>query len=357
MGEHELLVRPAFLRAGAPLRPRRASHYLSCRARAPSLARHPRNRTMSRTLHHRAFAVSVGWTLILLFLGSVVHATHSSLACPDWPTCYGTMVPVMQGGVFWEHLHRLVAGGLILMWGLATWLAWREGAPARVRRWTVVGIGLILLQAVFGGITVLYRLPPAVSTTHLSLAFLFLTLTVVLEEVTSRPRAEGARSLTPAGRRALRRWGGFGAVAVFAQSVLGALVRHTGAGTACGLSGFLCLQYRGFPPLSDDLAFIHFLHRCVGVTLALVVAAVAVVVSRRAPLPRVRALAALAVALVLVQITLGFAAAWTGLSVVPDSLHTLGAASLLATQVALATNGWAPAAAPRPSGAQARAAA
>ena len=60
--------------------------------------------------HHRAFAVSAGWTLLLLLLGSVVHATGSSLACPDWPTCYGTMVPAMEGGVFWEHLHPSTGG-------------------------------------------------------------------------------------------------------------------------------------------------------------------------------------------------------------------------------------------------------
>ena len=35
-----------------------------------------------------AFAVAVAWTLGLLFMGSVVHATESSLACPDWPTCF-----------------------------------------------------------------------------------------------------------------------------------------------------------------------------------------------------------------------------------------------------------------------------
>lgn len=29
----------------------------------------------------------LAWTLALLLLGSVVHATESSLACPDWPTC------------------------------------------------------------------------------------------------------------------------------------------------------------------------------------------------------------------------------------------------------------------------------
>ena len=121
--------------------------------------------------HYRAFAVTVVWTLALLFLGSVVHATESSLACPDWPTCFGTMMPEMEGGVFWEHLHRLVAGGLILMFGLATWFAFQEtGRGSWIRVASVSGVFLLLVQAVFGGLTVIYRLPDAISTSHLSMA-------------------------------------------------------------------------------------------------------------------------------------------------------------------------------------------
>ncbi|MFW6200902.1 MAG: COX15/CtaA family protein, partial [Gemmatimonadota bacterium] len=138
------------------------------------------------------------WTLILLFLGSVVHATESSLACPDWPTCYGSMVPEMTGGVFWEHLHRLVAGGLILMWLLALYLVWR---PAAERPWlrkaTLGGLVLLLIQAVLGGITVILLLPDPISTSHLGLAFAFLALATVLGVSTS-PRW-GRREMTETG--------------------------------------------------------------------------------------------------------------------------------------------------------------
>ena len=37
----------------------------------------------------------------LIVLGSVVRTTGSGLACPDWPTCYGTLMPKMVPPVGW----------------------------------------------------------------------------------------------------------------------------------------------------------------------------------------------------------------------------------------------------------------
>jgi len=289
-----------------------------------------------RILHPRAFTVSVFWTLTLLYLGSVVHATESSLACPDWPTCFGTMVPEMSGGVFWEHLHRLVAGGLLLMWGLATWLVRKEAAD---RPWlfraALGGVGLLLVQSVFGGLTVIYQLPDLVSTTHLSLAFLFLTLATVLASATSWSGRMGTLS-APEGRT-LRSWSVAGAALVFAQSVLGALVRHTDAGMACP-DAPLCMG-QWVPPLENSLVTLHFFHRVLGVVAALAVLGLATWAVRRSAAPAVRSWALWAGALVVIQVGLGFLSVLTGLAVVPVSLHTLVAASLLVTLAHLATTG------------------
>ena len=295
---------------------------------------------MSPSQHHRALVVSIVWTLVLLFLGSVVHATGSSLACPDWPTCYGSMVPTMEGGIFWEHLHRLVAGGLILMWLLTGWLARRESAPVRIRRGWLAGLVLLLVQAVLGGATVLLLLPPAVSTAHLTLALLFLGLAVALALETS-PHRTDPDDLSPALRTTLRRWGAVASGVVLAQSVLGGLVRHLDAGMAC--PDFpLCLG-QVVPPLGQPLVALNFLHRVTALVTGMVVIATALTVLRSPVRGPVRRLAGGTILILLFQIALGVTSVVAQLAVVPVSLHTLGAASLFVATVALAALGRLPA--------------
>lgn len=286
----------------------------------------------ARPLHPRAFRISVVWTLGLLLLGSVVHATESSLACPDWPTCFGTMVPEMSGGVFWEHLHRLVAGGLVLMFVLATWLARREAEDPRVFRLALAGVGLLVVQSIFGGLTVLYRLPDLVSTTHLALAFGFVSLATYVAAITA---ARPGPALNAAGRSALRRLAWTAAGLVFVQSVVGALVRHMDAGMACP-DVPLCLG-RVVPPLVNGPITVHWAHRVLALVAAATVVALAERARRFGAPGSVRRWADAAAGLVVAQIALGVWSVLSVLAVPPVSLHTLVAAALLATLVHIAT--------------------
>ena len=285
-------------------------------------------------LHYRAFTVSVFWTLGLLYLGSVVHATESSLACPDWPTCFGTMMPEMTGGVFWEHLHRLVAGGLVLLFGLSTWLA---KTPTQDQPWIfracLAGLGLLIVQSIFGGLTVIYRLPDLISTTHLGLAFIFLALVTVLASATGplktfeSPLGETANRITILASA--------GAALIFVQSLIGGLVRHMDAGMACP-DAPLCLGEL-VPPLVNSTITLHFTHRLIGIVAALLIIGLSVWILRASAPKPLRLLGLLAAALVVTQVIIGFVSVLTSLAVIPVSLHTLIAAGLLATLVRLAT--------------------
>lgn len=270
------------------------------------------------------------WTLALLLLGSVVHATNSSLACPDWPTCFGTMMPEMTGGVFWEHLHRLWAGALVLLFA-GTVVVVRRALPERrdLFRLGLVGVALLPVQSLLGGATVVYELPDAISTSHLAMAFVFLILLVAML-VRAGPGWPG----TEDERRTARRLGVAGGGLVLLQSVGGAVVRHTDAGVACP-DAPLCLG-RLLPPLEHPLVAIHFQHRLLGVVVVAVVLWHAWRVLAQVREPVARRMAAAMVAVVVAQMLLGFVSVVQRLGAPWVSAHTLLAAVLLALAAATA---------------------
>src|SRR5205809_325024 len=116
--------------------------------------------------------------------------------------------------------------------------------------------------------------------------------------------------------------------AVFAQLVLGALMRHLGAGLA--IPDFPLAFGRVLPSLVTPLVTVHFAHRIGAVIVAL---SVATTVARAARSPRaeLRRPALVAAALVVVQVALGASIIWTRRAVVPTTSHVALGAALLAT--------------------------
>jgi cytochrome c oxidase assembly protein subunit 15 len=286
-----------------------------------------------RWLHRYAVAV-VGATVLLVTAGGLVTSTGSGLAVPDWPLSYGMVFPPMVGGILYEHGHRMVAAAVgLLTIGLAGWLARRE--PRRwVRRLGLAALGAVVAQGLLGGITVLLLLPHPVSIAHACLAQTFLCLVVTIAVVTSGSwMAAGGRRPAPPSR--LPALAALTTAAVFAQLILGAVVRHTGSGLA--IPDFPLALGRLVPPLASTAVAVHFAHRVAALVVAALVAATAV--QALGHHRRERALAGpalLLAALAGLQILLGALAVWTRLAVVPATAHVTTGAVLLGTSLTLA---------------------
>lgn len=119
-------------------------------------------------------AVLAGFATVVL--GGYVSAVEAGLACPDWPTCNGNLIPDLSDPlVAAEYSHRLAAM-LTGVFGLlalgAVWAAYR--AYPRLLLTITGAFGLLAVQVTLGWITVASELRPVVVTAHLGVATAFI---------------------------------------------------------------------------------------------------------------------------------------------------------------------------------------
>lgn len=274
-------------------------------------------------------------TVVLLAAGALVTSTGSGLSVPDWPLSFGRVMPPMVGGVLFEHGHRMVAsavGALTVV--LAFWFARRETRRG-VRALAWAALAAVVAQGTLGGLTVLLRLPPAVSVVHACLAQGYFGLVVTLALVTSRGWIEARRPVDPRdGRPALFAPAATAASLVYTQLALGALMRHTGAGLA--IPDFPLAFGQLLPPLVSFEVMVHFAHRIMALVVTVAVFWLAARAGRRPERLDLVIPARLAAVLVVIQIMLGAASVLSRLAVVPTVAHLVNGALLLATLLVVA---------------------
>jgi len=273
---------------------------------------------------HRFGVATAAATLVLIFVGGLVTSTGSGLSVPDWPLSYGMLMPPMVGGVFYEHSHRMAAslvGFLTLV--LAVWTARSDSRPG-VRRLAWAALAAVVAQGVLGGLTVIFLLPTPVSVAHACLAQTFFCIVIALAYSTSREwLAAPADVVDVAGVRAAALTA---AVIVYLQLLVGAVMRHIGAGLA--IPDFPLAFGRLVPPVTSAPVLVHFAHR-VGALVVLVGVARLFLHARRAGDPGLVRMASALLGLVLFQIALGAATVLTTKAVTPTTLHVATGAAIL----------------------------
>ncbi len=168
---------------------------------------------------------------------------EAGLAVPDWPSSFGSFDPIATGysdpdnpntrwwhvpPVLAEHGHRLL-GALVGLWvvGLALW-TWKTDQRRWMHFWGFGALGLVILQGVLGGLRVEWK-SLELAVVHAMGAQLFFATAAALTLFTSRSwQIHVLDSATPFQR--LRTLAVVTAVAVYVQILLGALLRHPGAG-------------------------------------------------------------------------------------------------------------------------------
>ncbi len=187
--------------------------------------------TLYNRAHHWFTVLAAGCVFLLIIAGALVTSNDAGLSVPDWPTSFGSLyrIPPLVGGVRFEHVHRMIAEAI----GLLTIIVavWTQKVDRRqwIRVLSWCALGTVIAQGILGGLTVLFYLPPAISTAHATLGQTFFCIMVGIAFFTSRSWVEAPQPVVRLDEQprltTLATWT---VVAVWLQLIMGAAFRHSG---------------------------------------------------------------------------------------------------------------------------------
>ena len=292
-------------------------------------------------------AVTTALTFPLIALGAIVRLHGAGLACPDWPLCYGRITPLNEVvspppegfRIALEVGHRYLAGfvGLLVL-GLAI-AAWTKFRHHHSLRWlSLAVVGLLIPQAILGGLTVLMKLAPITVSLHLISGNLFfgslILLTVQSFRIARQETQASNRRREHGANHVFRRLVIVTLVIAGLQIWLGGWVSSSGASMACPEFP-TCHGSWAIPTSYGE--FLQMSHRLMGFVLAAAIAAVSIAALQRKNLTvGLRILAGSLSLMVVGQILLGWFNVANYIPVPTSAMHTALAAAIFGTLIYIA---------------------
>jgi heme a synthase len=273
----------------------------------------------------RAFFGLAGLTYALIVLGALVRAHGAGLSCPDWPLCFGELIPRLDFKVAFEFGHRVVAGSVAILFAVLAVVSLRRPVLGPLLRSALAITALLLVtQIILGGLTVLKLLASWTVTSHLVVGnAIALSLALIGRRIAELAGTRGPRPAATAGQRGLTT--GLAAL-LLVQIVLGGFVSSSYAGLVCP-DWPTCMNGELFPTFSG-IQGLHVLHRTTAYILALTIPLAALLVRSHGELARCLGIASL---LTVCQVAVGVANVLLRLPVEITALHSGLAAALVLT--------------------------
>ena len=282
-------------------------------------------------------------TILLVTVGVIVRATGSGMGCPDWPLCYGQILPPLDDSkAWWEWIHRTIAAVIgFLILGVA-FFAWKDHRDRPSILWpSLAAVALVVFQAWLGRETVRMNNSGESVTAHLAAAMALLGLLAYVTVRAFYPAKLPARG----GSQRFTLLAVLTAATMFVLLLFGSNVTAQDAGLVFPdwplMNGSLIPLQAGMDEQVRGLYEAHALHRYVAGIVLVVVWVTAFAAWRTQRDRRMVFWMACAMGLIYpVQVVMGGLQVFTLLAEWTQTLHVALSALLWGLSVALATTSY-----------------
>ncbi len=295
----------------------------------------------------------------MVVIGVIVRATGSGMGCPDWPLCYGEVIPRLGDTAAWlESIHRWwgVIIGFLILGLVAGAFRWYRGTRSIVIG-SFAALAIVGFQAWLGKVTVEQNNSAESVTAHLATAMTLLAVTVFLYVRSAYP----AQLASAGGSRRLPLLVGFSALGVYAVMLFGTEITCRGVARDAGCAALIYPDWPLFGgqlipawdanPAVAILQMGQFAHRLVALIVGIILAGTLLTVWRTARaggrgetsapgVARTLGLVGTASVLFVVQVFVGALQIWTRLEPWAITLHLAFGAIIWGTLVAGTLYSW-----------------